>query len=163
MSVAALIPVEQYLNTSYSPDCEYVDGAVVERNVGELPHSLVQRKFIVWLSRNCPVLQVWPELRVQVSPSRFRVPDVCVTQSVPGTDVLHTPPLIVLEILSKDDSLSALQERIDDYLAFGVPHVWIVDPRRRVGYACEPSAIRKVAAFEVAHPSIQLPVESLFD
>lgn len=34
-----LIPVEEYLSTAYRPDCDYVDGEVLERNVGETPHS----------------------------------------------------------------------------------------------------------------------------
>src|ERR1051326_4137326 len=39
MSVGTLVTLEEYLNTAYSPDREYVDGVVVERNVGERPHG----------------------------------------------------------------------------------------------------------------------------
>ncbi len=42
MSAATLISVEEYLNTSYRPDMEYVDGVLVETNVGDLLHSAVQ-------------------------------------------------------------------------------------------------------------------------
>ncbi len=35
MATKALIPVSEYLRTSYSPDCDYVDGEVQERNLGE--------------------------------------------------------------------------------------------------------------------------------
>ena len=164
MSVCALIPVEDYLRTAYSPDCEYVDGELMERKVGERPHSLVQRKLIGWFLKQHAELQVWPEQRVQVSPNRFRIPDVSVTLDDPGTDIFHTPPLIVIEILSKDDSLSLLQEKIDDYLAFGVTNVWVIDPRVRIAYVCEPSVIRKVTgdAFEIAEPSTRLPLAELF-
>jgi hypothetical protein len=31
---ATLVPVEEYLSTNYDPDCEYVDGQIVERNLG---------------------------------------------------------------------------------------------------------------------------------
>ena len=32
--------VEEYLRTSFDgSDCEYLDGEVVERNMGELPHA----------------------------------------------------------------------------------------------------------------------------
>jgi hypothetical protein len=38
-----LTSVEEYLNTSYPDgDREYVDGHIVERNLGEKPHSKVQ-------------------------------------------------------------------------------------------------------------------------
>ncbi len=37
------VSVEEYLRTSYGPDCEYVDGRIEERNLGELEHSILQR------------------------------------------------------------------------------------------------------------------------
>jgi hypothetical protein len=42
MSVPTLVPIEEYLDTSYSPDREYRDGVLVERNVGSEPHSWLQ-------------------------------------------------------------------------------------------------------------------------
>ncbi len=35
MATGALVSVDEYLRTSYRPDCDYVDGILVERNVGE--------------------------------------------------------------------------------------------------------------------------------
>jgi hypothetical protein len=49
MKAATLISVEEYLRTSYRPDCDYVDGEVLERNVGERDHSKLQREFILYL------------------------------------------------------------------------------------------------------------------
>ena len=46
MKAAALVPLEEYLDTTYRPDCDYVDGEVLERNVGELDHSDVQSEFV---------------------------------------------------------------------------------------------------------------------
>ena len=42
MATRALIPVEVYLTCVYRPDCDYVDGEVLERNLGEREHSYVQ-------------------------------------------------------------------------------------------------------------------------
>ena len=39
MASTVAIPVEVYLHSSYRPDCDYVDGAVLERNAGEIPHG----------------------------------------------------------------------------------------------------------------------------
>ena len=36
------VPVEEYLSTSYQPDCEYDEGVVVERNLGEIEHAFLQ-------------------------------------------------------------------------------------------------------------------------
>ena len=33
MAAGVLIPVEEYLRTSYRPDCDYVDGEVLGRNL----------------------------------------------------------------------------------------------------------------------------------
>ena len=40
------MPVEEYLRTVYEPDAEFVDGAIVERNPGENPHSMVQVRLV---------------------------------------------------------------------------------------------------------------------
>jgi hypothetical protein len=40
--------IEQYLNTSYHPDREFVDGLIVERNLGEKTHSAIQKNLMGW-------------------------------------------------------------------------------------------------------------------
>ena len=37
----ARIPVSEYLATVYRPDGDYIDGEVLERNLGEQAHSLL--------------------------------------------------------------------------------------------------------------------------
>ncbi len=39
MPAAIAIPLSEYLGTSYRPDCDYLEGELLERNVGELDHS----------------------------------------------------------------------------------------------------------------------------
>lgn len=69
------------MNTSYHPDRDYVDGRVVERNLGELDHSDLQGEIIVFFRLRSKRwgIHAFPEQRAQVSPTRFRIPDVCVT------------------------------------------------------------------------------------
>src|ERR1700736_4171757 len=81
MSVETLISVEEYLNTSYDPDVEYVDGVLVEHNVGDWLHSLVQSNLIFALRRKYPHIYVMAELRSQTSSNRYRLSDVCVLLS----------------------------------------------------------------------------------
>lgn len=78
MAVGILVSVEEYLHTSYRPDCDYVDGKIQERHLGELEHSSAQREIMFYLNDHYPQLRkrLLPEQRVQVSPSRFRIPDV---------------------------------------------------------------------------------------
>src|ERR1039457_1010688 len=103
MSTATLIPVEEYLSTSYDPDVEYVDGVLVERNVGDWLHSLIQRNLILALSRRYPRLYAMPELRSQTKEARYRLPDVCVLLAPPAGRYLVDAAHIAIEILSEDD------------------------------------------------------------
>src|SRR5260370_32055390 len=137
MPASTLVSVEEYLNTSYEPDCDYVDGRVVERNLGELDHSDLQTEIAVYfrLRRKQWSAHAFVEQRVQVSPTRFRIPDVCVMLgSKPTEQIFRTPPFLAIEVLSKKDRKREVQEKIDDYLRFGVSCVWVIDPRSQQGW-----------------------------
>src|SRR5271155_5156498 len=107
-------PIEQYLNTSYHPDREFVDGLVVERNLGE---------------------------------------------------IFKNPPHLCIEVLSKDDTMDSMQEKIDDYLRFGVPYIWIVNPRLRKGYVATKAGMVEAESgvLETSDPDIRVPVAELFE
>jgi hypothetical protein len=49
MESAALIPVEEYLETSYSPDREFRDGILVERNWGDRAHAGLQALLTIYI------------------------------------------------------------------------------------------------------------------
>lgn len=80
MATLAPVPVELYLRSSYEPDAEFVDGEVEFRPTGEFDHATWQQALQLWFARHQSSwnIRVRPELRVQVSPTRFRVPDVVV-------------------------------------------------------------------------------------
>ena len=80
MQTEELISVREYLTTAYDPDCDYVDGVVEERNLGERDHAKLQGAVFAYFynRRKEWGIHVFPEQRVQVSATRFRVPDVCV-------------------------------------------------------------------------------------
>jgi Uma2 family endonuclease len=163
---ATLVPVEEYLRTNYDPDCEYVDGLIVERNLGEKPHSRIQREFILQLSPRAKELgmEVLPEQRVQISATRFRVPAVSVVRES-DERIVTSPPFICIEILSKDDTMQYMQEKMDDYLNFGVPYVWIVNPRNRKAYVVTRAGMVEAASgkLETQDPAISMQVSLLFE
>ena len=167
MATETLISVEEYLGTSYRPDREYIDGHVLERNLGERDHSSLQMAMsgYIYARRHELGIHVFPEQRVQVKPTRFRVPDICVvTGSKPQEQIFTAPPFLCIEILSKDDHLSALQERVDDYLSFGVAYVWVVDPRRRRAWIHTAGGVSEArdGRLSTASPEIIVPLNEIF-
>ena len=139
MVSATQIPLSEYLDTLYHPDREYVNGELWERNVGKWEHSRVQALLAEWFGQNRREWSVLAatELRVRVAPDRIRIPDVTVTLPGPKPDVLVEPPVLVIEILSPDDSYIDTLRRAKDYRLMGVPMVWIIDPRSGTGQMCE--------------------------
>jgi Uma2 family endonuclease len=129
MSTATLIPVEEYLNTSYDPDVEYVDGVLVERNVGDWLHSQIQSNLIFSLRAKYPHIYAVPELRSQTKATRYRLPDVCVLLAPPKTRYLVDAAHIAIEILSEADRMSEVLEKLEEYATKGVPNIWLIDPR----------------------------------
>jgi Uma2 family endonuclease len=166
MAAGTLISVAEYLSTSYRPDRDYVDGVLLERNMGEKDHSRVQGLLVGFLisRRREWNIHVFPEQRVQIKPNRFRVPDVCVVAGVePDEQIFTTPPLVCIEILSKDDRWSQMQEKIDDYLSFGVRHVWVIDPRSRKAYEFTAAGMHEVRELHAQNPEIVVPLQALFE
>jgi len=114
------------------PDCEYVDGQIEERPMPEYDHSTWQDALSAFFRAHGKTWYVRSrgELRVRVSPTRFRVPDITVlSRSAPVEQVVVTPPLAVFEILSPEDRMSAMMEKFADYERMGIAGIWILDPK----------------------------------
>ncbi|HLG99070.1 MAG TPA: Uma2 family endonuclease [Bryobacteraceae bacterium] len=98
-------------------------------------------------------------------PTRFLVPDICVVKAPPPHEqIFTTPPHVCIEILSRDDTMQDMQQRIDDYLNFGVPYIWIVNPRNRKGYVVTSTGMieAKSGVLEARDPDIAVPLSELF-
>jgi Uma2 family endonuclease len=167
MQDTALIPIAEYLEASYRPDCDYVDGRLVERNVGERDHSKIQGELFHYLRlrRRALGIHAFVEQRVQVSPTRFRVPDVCVVAGQePADQIFHQPPLLCVEILSRSDRRNDMQERIDDYLNFGVKYVWVINPQARQAWVHTTGGTHEVkdGILRTENPSLEVPLTDLF-
>src|SRR5438128_908421 len=124
MATVVFTPVEEYLAKTWRPDREYIDGEVRERNLGEFPHADLQTAISTWLRirRRKWNVRVVVEQRVQVSATRYRIPDVSVLAADhPRERIITHPPLICIEVLTKDDTLRSMKERVSDYAIMGVP------------------------------------------
>ncbi|MGA3041003.1 MAG: Uma2 family endonuclease [Bryobacteraceae bacterium] len=135
--------------------------------MGEYPHSNLQACLVMWfgIRQRDLNIRVLPEQRIRISPRHFRIPDVCVLRrDQPIEPVFTRPPLICIEILSKDDRLRDMQERVDEYLTFGVPNVWILDPVLRKAYVCTQSGFQEPegGVLQAAGSAIRVPLAEVF-
>jgi Uma2 family endonuclease len=165
MATGSLVSVREYLSTSYRPDCDYVDGVVLERNLGETDHSRLQTEIAFYYRSRRKQWGLWAlvEERVQVAATRFRIPDVCLVVGNPHEQILRTPPFICIEVLSPDDRFSEMRQRVEDYLTFGVPYVWILDPATRLAWRCTPGGTQEVTELRTENPETLVPVPDLFE
>jgi Uma2 family endonuclease len=162
------VPVEEYLSTGYEPDCEYDDGVIVERNLGEIEHSYLQTLIATLFTVHTADWKVFAftEQRVQITPKRFLVPDVCVLRfGAPWERVLTHPPLIVIEIMSPEDTIRRASAKASEYLEYGVEHVWVIDPSARVAYKGTSTGLELVRCGELSIPDspIRVSIAELFE
>jgi Uma2 family endonuclease len=153
--------VREYLRTSWSPDREFVDGRIEERNLGEIEHSIIQRYLTVLfaIKRGEWGVEVFPELRTQTAARNFRVPDVLVVRAGESIDrYLTHPPLIAIEILSPEDSVSAMQAKAAEYHRFGIENIWIIDPEPRIAYKYASAGLEEVRTGELVVPETPIRV-----
>ena len=125
------VPVEVYLNSSYEPDAEYVDGWIEERPMGEWNHANWQAAILEFFRsrRHEWNVRAAAELRVQVSAYNVRVPDVTVLdRSLPVEQIITHPPLAVVEILSPEDTLTRMMAKLGEYERMGIPTILVIDP-----------------------------------
>jgi Uma2 family endonuclease len=133
----ALLSIDDYLHSSYHPDADYVDGEIEERHTGEHTHNLIQGFIYFVFTSN---LEAWRteaiiEQRIRVASGRVRVCDVAVIDNAaPFEEVLTNPPLLCIEVLSPEDRIPRAKTVLADYLAMGVPNIWLIDPIRRSAF-----------------------------
>ena len=160
------ISIEEYLRESYHPDCDYVDGEVQERNLGEFDHAAVQGFLSAWFHQHRQEWQLYvlPEMRIRVSPTRVRIADVCLmSRSQRVERVLTQAPLAVIEVLSAEDRIGRYGDRLSDYRNMGVPNIWVIDPINRIGYDCSTTAWLPVEELRVAGTPIFFRLSDLWD
>jgi Uma2 family endonuclease len=155
MTTKTLMTVEEYLHTSFEDgDCEYVDGEIVEKNIGEYGHADIQGELVFLLRslRSKPgleTLKAMPEVRIRTGPSRYRVPDVAVwLRGETGVRIPTLAPFLAIEILSPDDRMTRVKIKIEEYLSIGTQWIWLVDPDER-------------KALRTENPKIEISIERI--
>jgi Uma2 family endonuclease len=160
------ITVEEYLRSSYDPDCDFIEGEVVERNGGEWSHGRFQVRLAGRLLANerqwriCGMMAV----RLRIAGDRYRVPDIMVvSDSAPFEKVVVTPPRLCIEILSPGDTLNKIWDRIEDYLNIGVPVCWIVDPETGSAWTATSAGLNKISDGILRAGEIEVPLSEVLN
>src|SRR6476646_2268522 len=167
MASKTMVPVEEYLRMSFDgPEPEYLDGEIIERHLGSIPHFKAQKRLLAFFGS---LEQSWslfgyPEVTLRISPSRYRIADVAVfAGDVPAGKKYPTdPPEIVIEIVSEDDRHVEILQKLAEYLAWGVKYVWLVDPWTRKFFVYDASGLHEVTAFELPECNAKISVSELF-
>jgi len=166
MSTRTLVSEEEYLNTSYEPDCEYLDGVLVERNVGDIGHGVFAALLVGYFGKRRKLwnITVATDVRACVREGRYRLPDVAIFSGPkPPGKILTTPPLIWIEVLSPDDHPIRVNEKVEELLAFGVPYIWIIDPETLESEVHTPQGRTTLAdgIFRIPGTPIEAPLKAL--
>ena len=163
------VPVEVYLRSSYEPDAEYVDGEIEERPMGEFDHASWQQAVQRWFLQHEQEwnVRVRPELRVQTAPAHYRVPDVTVLdRNQPIEQIITHPPIAVFEILSPEDSMMRVTQKLSDYSAMGIQNIWVIDPATKNAWRFRDNQLNLCSKFGEAGEKIHFEfaeIEKLLD
>jgi Uma2 family endonuclease len=166
MGARTAISVEEYLHTSFPDlDREYRDGELVERALPDYLHSRTQALLAAFFEalRRTLSVHVCTELRLKLRDGLYLIPDVCVFwPGAPAGPVPDTPPLVTIEILSPDDRLTEVREKLEEYRAWGVKHVWLVDPHSKRMYTCDAGLV-EVGSLRIGELDVELRPEATFE
>jgi Uma2 family endonuclease len=124
------------------PGFEFIDGQLVEKAMGA-ESSWVASEVFAHVRDYCrrtssgvafvadTGFQCFPH-----DPAQVRKPDVSVLRCDPATFVLPrgwvaAPPVLVVEVVSPNETVYDLNDKIDDFRSAGTPLIWVIDPPRR--------------------------------
>jgi len=165
MAASTYLSITEYLNTDYDPDLEYVDGQLVERNVGKWEHARLQALLTIWFGQHEDEwkIQTATDIRTRVAWSRVRLPDVLLVGLTAQPPVVEEAPVLAVEILSDGDTLAATRKKCDEYIAMGAKGVWIINPLNRTGWQWNGKDWIEATRLEIAGTPIYVEVQYLWD
>ena len=166
MGAKSAISVEQYLKTSFPDvDKEYRDGEIVERSLPDYLHGRTQFLLAAFFAALRKQLSLFGCTETRVSPRAglFLIPDVMVFHPVPPDALVpRTPPFVAIEILSPDDRMTEVREKLEKYRTWGVAHVWLVDPEAKRMDTCD-TGFSEVPTLRIPELGIEVTPADIFE
>jgi Uma2 family endonuclease len=162
--ILPLVPVDEYLNTSYEPDLEYVDGVLVERGMPTIAHNLLEQILLFWFAQFERQFHFkgLHEVRTQiVERARYRLPDVMlVPRPLPKSRICDVVPWVIIEIVSPDDTINKTRARFLDYSRLGVQHLLQMDPEDYVAHRFDNGSTIETRFDSLVLPAGTVPFDS---
>ena len=164
MSTKTQIRSEDYLRMTFEHDAEFVRGEIVERGMPDEIHSAIQ--FLILLRFGSLIhsfpLYPRPEIRMKVARNAYRIADIAVFAGSHPEPVPETPPLVTVEILSKDDRHLDLMQKLEEYRIWGVPNIWVIDPLTQRFSMYTAAGLQNVSSLGLSDYPFQLTPAELF-
>jgi len=167
-----LISLDEYLNTSYEPDMDFVEGALVRRNTGTQRHGLLLSIVVSFFGQQekSHRIRVFTAARLRIdAQGRHRIPDVMVLE-IPYKKgkVVVDAPAVVIEIKSPDDTFDNIVDRCFDYERLSGGNIEVMDPDRKMAWSFREGSLQLLTGTSIGlnlpqqQSSIDFPFAQLF-
>jgi Uma2 family endonuclease len=170
-ATSSLVSLGEYLNTAYEPDRDFVDGVLVERNVGTQRHGMLQALLAMFFGQyrksHRIALFTATRLRVDAARGRHRIPDMMIVE-VPYSKgkVVTDIPAVIIEIKSPDDTFDDIVDRCFDYEKLTVANIVIMDPDNQRAWLFQQGNLQLLTGatiqLNVSRQVIDFPFSQLF-
>ena len=167
MPTKAKLTLDEFLALPETePASELIDGEVVQKPLPTWDHGVIQRllSFVLTLFlRAHPIGDGGSEIRCIFGPAgaeRPYVPDFIFVRAdrlQRREQHFHGAPDLAVEILSPDDRMTSVMDKLRFYLAHGVRLVWLIDPQRRTVMVMTPHVTRILTEDELLDGGEVLP------
>ena len=165
MGMKTLMGLDEYLHTTFDgADREYLHGEVVERKIGNKSHGKVQLRLgsgLQAIEQQTGIFVV-VEVRQKITPTRYRIPDIALSEREPEGEVPSTPPLVAIEILSSDDRVGYVIPKLEEYRQWGVRHIWLAHPESRKLFTYGDAGLHEVKELSLLVYQITLTHADIF-
>jgi Uma2 family endonuclease len=127
-------------NERHTPTCEWIDGTLVEKAMGQFEGwltSILIGEFYLYLKTNDLGLVYTPDVVLRILPGLGRAADVAFVpwSALPGGKpppredaVPEVVPTLAVEVLSKTNTRTEMTRKRGEYFRAGVKIVWEIDP-----------------------------------
>ncbi len=128
---SAPVSLEEYFDTSYEPECEYVAGELLPKALATTAHGALQARlgYLRYRYEEAGLCRAYLSLSLQVRERVIYIPDACLlSPDNKEHGIVSTPPLLCIEVLSPSDRFGYMMKKLDELFCWGVPACWILDP-----------------------------------